>query len=421
MFAVSSASEAFAQIASGNSCTTAGTIAVSGSAPSILACSGSSFLTALTINAANGYISVGTTSTPQALLDINGGLRVGNDTGGCSSTNAGEIKYASSQLSYCNSSAWTALSAVANPSIGCGHSGTVKGAQIVPLTVAAGCTVTFKAWGGGGGGGNGSGANGGGGGYATITLGPLGSATTYYLAVGGGGIGSGGNNCGAPGEGLLNYEGGSGSISSTSCFGGGGGGASVVYALTGDYTTGTASQSITTVTGSGTTWTSSMVGSMLVFANGISAGEITAFGSATSLTVSTSQTVSSQNYSIYPVSLVAAGGGGGGTYSAGAGAGGGTVIVAYYNTSSTGASGVTKSGGGGAGYPYGSIGGTTAPGSQAYGAYGGQNYAASGGSVTSGGTPAAGNNGDTNYPAGYGIGGSACCGNGTDGAIYYSD
>ncbi len=64
------------------------------------------------------------------------------------------------------------------------------------------------------------------------------------------------------------------------------------------YSTGTASQSLTTVTGVGTTWTSAMVGSQLVFANGVSAGTITAFGSTTSLTVSTSQTVSSQAYTI---------------------------------------------------------------------------------------------------------------------------
>lgn len=64
------------------------------------------------------------------------------------------------------------------------------------------------------------------------------------------------------------------------------------------YSTGTASQSTTTVTGSGTTWTSAMVGSQFVFTNGVSAGTITAFGSATSLTVSTSQTVTSQAYKI---------------------------------------------------------------------------------------------------------------------------
>jgi len=64
------------------------------------------------------------------------------------------------------------------------------------------------------------------------------------------------------------------------------------------YSTGTASQSLTTVTGVGTVWTSAMVGSQFVFANGTSAGTITAFNSITSLTVSTSQTVTSQAYNI---------------------------------------------------------------------------------------------------------------------------
>jgi len=64
------------------------------------------------------------------------------------------------------------------------------------------------------------------------------------------------------------------------------------------YNTGTASQSLTTVTGVGTTWTSAMVGSQFVYADGTNGGTITAFGSATSLTVSTSQTVASQAYKI---------------------------------------------------------------------------------------------------------------------------
>ncbi|MCF7918206.1 hypothetical protein K9L27_04425 [Candidatus Gracilibacteria bacterium] len=64
------------------------------------------------------------------------------------------------------------------------------------------------------------------------------------------------------------------------------------------YSTGTASQSATTVTGVGTTFTSSMVGSQFVFADGTNAGTITAYNSATSLTVSTSQTVATQAYKI---------------------------------------------------------------------------------------------------------------------------
>ena len=62
------------------------------------------------------------------------------------------------------------------------------------------------------------------------------------------------------------------------------------------YLTGTASQSAYTVTGVGTTWTSAMIGSRFIFANG-AMGNITAVGSTTSLTLDTSQTVSSStNY-----------------------------------------------------------------------------------------------------------------------------
>jgi len=64
------------------------------------------------------------------------------------------------------------------------------------------------------------------------------------------------------------------------------------------YSTGTASQSTTTITGSGTTFTSAMVGSQFVFADGTSAGTITVFTDTTHLTVSASQTVSSQAYNI---------------------------------------------------------------------------------------------------------------------------
>jgi hypothetical protein len=57
---------------------------------------------------------------------------------------------------------------------------------------------------------------------------------------------------------------------------------------------GTAYQTLTTITGVGTTaWTADMVGQTFVFADGTSAGTITAFTSATSLTVSNSQTVAS--------------------------------------------------------------------------------------------------------------------------------
>lgn len=64
------------------------------------------------------------------------------------------------------------------------------------------------------------------------------------------------------------------------------------------YATGTASQTTTAVVGSGTTFTSAMVGSYLLYADGTSSGVITAFTDATHITVTTSQTVSSQAFRI---------------------------------------------------------------------------------------------------------------------------
>lgn len=65
------------------------------------------------------------------------------------------------------------------------------------------------------------------------------------------------------------------------------------------YSAGTASQSSTVITGSGTTFTVGMVGGRFIFDDGTDAGTITAFASVTALIVSTSQTVSSGSYKIY--------------------------------------------------------------------------------------------------------------------------
>lgn len=70
----------------------------------------------------------------------------------------------------------------------------------------------------------------------------------------------------------------------------------------------TASQTGTTVTGVGTTFTSSMVGSEIVWADG-SKATITAFGSTTSLTVTPSQTISSQKFRIHYAALQITSGG----------------------------------------------------------------------------------------------------------------
>lgn len=64
------------------------------------------------------------------------------------------------------------------------------------------------------------------------------------------------------------------------------------------YSTGTASQSTTTVTGVGTTFTSGMIPGLIVFSGGTTA-IITRQNTATSLTVTPSQTVTSSSYTIY--------------------------------------------------------------------------------------------------------------------------
>jgi hypothetical protein len=69
------------------------------------------------------------------------------------------------------------------------------------------------------------------------------------------------------------------------------------------YSVGTASQSGTTITGIGTTFTSSMIGSQFIFNSGQNAGLITAVASDISITVSISQTVSSGGYKIFYTGL----------------------------------------------------------------------------------------------------------------------
>jgi hypothetical protein len=68
------------------------------------------------------------------------------------------------------------------------------------------------------------------------------------------------------------------------------------------YSTGTASQSGTAVTGTGTTWTSAMVGMQFIFANGLT-GLIQSVTDATHLVLSTTQTVVAQAYRIHSLGL----------------------------------------------------------------------------------------------------------------------
>jgi hypothetical protein len=71
-----------------------------------------------------------------------------------------------------------------------------------------------------------------------------------------------------------------------------------IYYRTPTYSVGTASQSGTTITGVGTSFQAYMVGSLIVFANGTTAN-VLSVNSATSLTVSPSQTVANQAYNLF--------------------------------------------------------------------------------------------------------------------------
>jgi hypothetical protein len=81
------------------------------------------------------------------------------------------------------------------------------------------------------------------------------------------------------------------------------GNATAIWIEQSTYSVGTAGQSGTAITGVGTTFTSSMVGGTITYANGMKAS-ITAFVSATSLTVTESLTVTSQAYTIYYSGIV---------------------------------------------------------------------------------------------------------------------
>jgi hypothetical protein len=361
----------------GGSCSTNGLTFTIGTNPTqTLVCNSSTWALAEQINA-NSDIGINQ-SSPQAQLDVNGGVKVnGNDiTNSCSGTNAGDVNYTSAATStactggssaglcYCNGSSWVLLSNATSTASGCGQSGTVSGPQDVFLTVPAGCTVAFYAWGGGGGGGAYStystyGGAGGGGGSASVSLGSTSSAVIYFLAAGGGGGGAGATvNPAAGGESVVNYSGGNGYSTAS----GAGGGASGV-------------------------WIGDTGGTALIIAGGGGGGQSGGNG-----TVGVS------------------GGAGGGTGSGGAGSTQGTI----------GANANPPTAGGGGGDNGGAV------------TEGGANYVAttvSGYTVTGYGTMAgayqsAGNNGYVNYPSGAGQGGAGGSfgtpgGNGTAGAIYW--
>lgn len=55
-----------------------------------------------------GNVGIGTT-TPQAMLDVAGGVRIGSDASGCTSTNQGTMRYNGSIIQFCNGSAWVGV------------------------------------------------------------------------------------------------------------------------------------------------------------------------------------------------------------------------------------------------------------------------------------------------------------------------
>ena len=55
----------------------------------------------------DGYLGIGTTGTPVAKLDIDGALKIGDDTRACVVSRMGVIRYASGVLSFCDGTTWT--------------------------------------------------------------------------------------------------------------------------------------------------------------------------------------------------------------------------------------------------------------------------------------------------------------------------
>ena len=226
----------------GAACSTSGqTFSLGANPAQILVCNGATWALAQQTNA-TGIIGVGQ-SSPQTILDINGGLRVGASShfsGTCGASNAGELTYSTSGacsvgspcIEFCNSTSWQSIASAPSLTVGCPQTGTYSGSQTQILNLSAGCFITFKAWGGGGAGGNyfatnsRNGGAGGAAGYGTITLGTSGSDVIYYLFVGDGGKAVSATSFGGGGVSLAAYTGGSGTFSGG---GGGGGGASGVF------------------------------------------------------------------------------------------------------------------------------------------------------------------------------------------------
>jgi len=74
------------------------------------------------LSVVSGGIGIGTTN-PQSALDVNGSVRVANDSAACSSTKAGSIRWTGSVFEGCNGTSWvafgSALGSAGNPATSC--------------------------------------------------------------------------------------------------------------------------------------------------------------------------------------------------------------------------------------------------------------------------------------------------------------
>ena len=74
----------------------------------------------LLINSSTGDMSVGNNVTPQAKLDVAGGVKIADDTDNCTSDKAGTMRYHGGVIQYCNSvGSWEQV----GPSIACDFEG----------------------------------------------------------------------------------------------------------------------------------------------------------------------------------------------------------------------------------------------------------------------------------------------------------
>ena len=148
-----------------------------------------------------GRVGIGT-NTPQAALDVRGGIKVGNEPT-CDSAHEGVLRYnlIASQMEFCNKDfKWTLPAGFYKPQY---QRFTASGTFTVPEGVTK---IMVEVYGGGGGGGGGSclascsysGSGGGGGAYAKGFF-SVSSGETFAVTVGDGG--NGGSGCGLGSDG----------------------------------------------------------------------------------------------------------------------------------------------------------------------------------------------------------------------------